>query len=125
MSQFDNRTVSAVVLGLFIIGVAAGFILYSTVKDDITIILWTVLIVGGLALVILSDMFTGKDTGFGPSESAYRAVVGAVCIVIGIVGMLFIFTDVDLWVLAAIFLIAIAVIGMAVALSNGRKEVSK
>lgn len=118
----NNRSLSAVVLGFFLISVAIGFIVYSATDYGWTIILWTTMLIFGIALLVMSFMYPKESGKFGPSDSIYRMVAGVLIAVVGLIGMLNTFTDLSLWILVAIFLIAIALLGIFVALTNGKKE---
>jgi len=118
----NNRTLSAVVLGSFLISLAIGLIVYAATDLGILIVLWTTLLIFGIALFALSFMYSAESGKFGPSEASYRMVGGILTAVVGLIGMLYTFTDVSIWILIAIFIIALAAVGMIVALTNGKKE---
>jgi len=81
-----------------------------------------VLLVMGAMLIMLSPFQKGASS-YGPSNSMYHVVGGSVLLSIGVIGIYCAFMDVELWVAAVAFLIAIAAIGIGAALANGRKEV--
>lgn len=121
----NSRTLSAVTLGMFIISLAAGLVVYSMTDAGVSTVLWTTALAFGICLCAVSTLHSGDETGFGPSESMYRLATGAVLAAIGLVGMLHSFTDVSDLILIALFLMIIAAIGIAVALVNGKKKESK
>jgi len=118
----NNKLLSAVTLGSFLISLAVGLIIYVATDCGLLTILWTVLLIFGIALFALSFMYSGESKGFGPSESSYRMVLGIILAVIGLIGILNTFTDVDILILVAIFIIAVVLIGIFTALMNGKKE---
>ncbi|MDR1955159.1 MAG: hypothetical protein LBP82_04330 [Candidatus Methanoplasma sp.] len=118
----NNRTLSAVTVGAFIISLAIGLIVYAVTDLGFTIILWTAMLIFGIVLFAMSFMYPGASGKFGPSGSSYAMVMGILVAVIGLVGMLYTFTDLSVWILIAIFLIALAAVGISVALMNGKKE---
>jgi peptidoglycan/LPS O-acetylase OafA/YrhL len=118
----NNRTLSAMTLGSFLISLGIGIILYVATDYGLMIILWTTLLIFGIALLALSFMYSAESGKFGPSESSYRMVAGTLTAVVGFIGMLNTFADVSIWILAAIFIIALALVIMIVALINGKKE---
>ncbi|MCL2295817.1 MAG: hypothetical protein FWC29_01885 [Methanomassiliicoccaceae archaeon] len=117
----NNKTLSAVALGSAIIALGIGLIVY-VVTDKLMMVLWTALLIFGIALLALSFLYSSKSGKFGPSESIYRMVLGILLAVVGVIGMLHTYTDVSVWILIAIFLIALALVGIVVALMNGKKE---
>ncbi|MDR2698310.1 MAG: hypothetical protein LBB30_01360 [Candidatus Methanoplasma sp.] len=118
----NNKTLSAVTLGAFVISLAVGLIIYAATDCGLIVILWTTLLLFGIALFALSFMYSGESRGFGPSESVYRMTMGIIAAVVGLIGMLYTFTDVGILILAAIFIIVLALVGVFVALTNGKKE---
>ncbi len=118
----NNRTLSAVTLGLFLVSLAVGLIVFVATGLGAAIILWTTMLIFGIALLAMSFMYSGESGKFGPSDSIYRMVGGILVAVIGLIGMLYTFTDLSIWILVAIFLIALALVGISVALVNGKKE---
>ncbi|MCL1811257.1 MAG: hypothetical protein FWG41_03445 [Methanomassiliicoccaceae archaeon] len=117
----NNRTLSAVTLGSLIIALAVGLIVYVA-TDEWTMILWTTLLIFGIALFALSFLYPSESGKFGPSESLYRMVLGILLAVVGIVGILSVYTDLSSLILVAILLIALALVGIMAALMNGKKE---
>ncbi|MCL1979154.1 MAG: hypothetical protein FWG60_03240 [Methanomassiliicoccaceae archaeon] len=120
----NNRTLSAVTLGSLIIALAIGLIFYAATDCGWMMIIWTTMLIFGIALFALSFLYPGESGKFGPSESIYRMVLGILIAVAGVIGILNTYTDVSIWILAAIFLIAVALVGITVALINGKKEES-
>jgi phosphatidylglycerophosphate synthase len=114
---------SAVTLGSFLISLGIGIIVYVATDYGLMIILWTTLLIFGIALLALSFMYSAESGKYGgPSESTFRMVAGILLAVVGFIGMLNMFTDVSLWILLAIFIIALAIVIIFVALTNGKKE---
>jgi hypothetical protein len=65
----------------------------------------------GLTIAALSHMYSAAPDKFGPSESAYRLIVGAVIALIGAMIVL-VGLEVELYVVIAILIIGIAAIGL-------------
>ncbi len=118
----NNKTLSAIVLGSFIVSLAIGLIIFALTDLGLMIVVWTVALLFGIDLFVLSFIYPGERGKFGPSESSYRMVVGAITAAVGLIGMLYTFTDLSVWILIAIFLIILAVVIIGVALMNGKKE---
>lgn len=124
MTELNSRTLSAVKLGVFIIAFAIGILLYMAVKKDVLVIVWGTLLIFGIALCILSGLSSNATTGTGPSDLMYNLVIGAVLTLVGLAGLLYSMTSLGLVYIAVIVLIGIAVIGIAAALINNKKEAS-
>jgi hypothetical protein len=118
----NKNTLSAVTLGLLLLSVAAGIIVWQVTGEVIGVALCTMLLIFGIGLFALSFLDSGVPGKFGPSEATYKLVIGIIIAVFGTAGLLNIFTDLNIWILVAIVIIAIAVLGIAVALTNGKKE---
>jgi hypothetical protein len=117
----NNKTLSAVTAGSLVIALAVGLIVY-VVTDKWIMILWTFLLIFGIALFALSFLYPRESGKFGPSESSYMMVMSILPAAVGAKGLLNTCTDISNWILIAIFLIALALAGMTVALMNGKKE---
>jgi hypothetical protein len=115
----NSRTTSAVTLGLIIIALAVGLIVYH-LTDSIPGGIAVIILVAGIALASTSLGFSGTPDKYGPSDSLYRLVVGLVVAVIGVIILVYAFTDLSAIILVAIFLIAIALIGIFAAVFNGK-----
>ena len=64
-----------------------------------------------LTIAVLSHMYSAAPEKFGPSESAYRLVMGAIVTLIGAIIILY-GLEVELYVVIAILIIGIAAIGL-------------
>jgi len=117
----NNRTLSAVTAVSAIIALAVGLIVY-VITDELMMILWTALLIFGIALLALSFLCSSESGKFGPSESINRFVWGALMAVIGAMGILSTYADINIWILVAIFLIAMALVGTVALYVNGKKE---
>jgi hypothetical protein len=124
MTELNNRTLSAVSLGVFIIALAIGFLAYMALDKGVLVILWVTALIFGVALCLMSSLFSDKTTGAGPSDRMYRLAVGAFVALVGLVGLIYTATTVDWIYVLVIFLIGIALIGITVALINNKKEAS-
>jgi len=118
----NNNTTSAVIIGSAIIAVAVGLIVYAAIGGSVTIVLWISTLIFGMSLVALSFLSSNKSGKFSPSEFIYRFVNGVLIAVFGAMGLLYIYADVSNWILVAIFLIALALLGIAAAVVSGKRE---
>jgi hypothetical protein len=114
-----SNTLSAVTLGLAIMALAAGLIAYYATSDALAAIGIAVLIIGAL-VAATSVGYSAAPDKFGPSARSHRLATGLVAAVAGAV-LLLAWLGVDAIILAAIFIIGVAAIGIAVALSNDRE----
>lgn len=124
MTEMNNRTLSAIKLGVFIIALAMGILLYMVVKKNILVIAWGTLLIFGIALCILSRLDSNINTSAGPSNMIYNLAVGSVLALTGFTGLLYSLTDIGIIYAAVIMLVGIALIGIAIALINNKREAS-
>jgi hypothetical protein len=117
----NKNTLSAVTLGLLLLSVAAGIIVWQ-ITDEGPGALCVIMLIFGIGLIALSFLDSGVPSKFGPSESTYKLVIGTIIAAFGIAGLLGIFAGLNIWILAALIIIVIAVLGMIIALTNGKKE---
>jgi hypothetical protein len=115
----NNRTTSAVTLGLVIIALAVGLIVYY-LTDSIPGGIAVTILVAGIAVASTSIGYSGTPDKYGPSDLLYRLVAGLVVAVIGVIILIYAFTDLSAIILVAIFLVAIALIGIFAAIFNGK-----
>ncbi|MDD3379298.1 MAG: hypothetical protein PHG86_04855 [Candidatus Methanomethylophilaceae archaeon] len=116
----NNKTMSAVLLGAAIIALAIGLIIYSVVRKDFFVIIWSFALIFGIAICITVSAYSNAEK-HGPSEMMYRLSTGMVMVLIGIIGFINIFASIDALILIAIFLIGLAFIGITVAITNNKK----
>jgi hypothetical protein len=110
----------AVTLGLVIIALAVGLIVYYLTENALGAVGVVVLIAGAVTSVLALGYSATPDK-FGPSEAMYRLAAGAVAADVGVVLLLAAFTSLGAVILVAIFLIILAVVGISVALINGKE----
>ena len=115
------RTREAVVAAFVLIALALAVIVYGATDAGVTGSLAAFLIVAGIGIAVMSALFDSTPDKFGPSEMIYRLVVGVIIFAVGLVCLLFAF-DVSTYVIVAVFIIIIAVLGLCVALVNGKKS---
>jgi len=118
----NTRTLSAVTLGAFLLSFAIGLIA-GMITDNI--IFGTVcisILIFGIALAAISLLYSGGHSNFGPSEGMYKMVSGIMLAATGLIGTLAVYTDISLTILAAIFIVILALAIIIVALINGKKE---
>lgn len=119
----NNRTLSAITLGSFLISLAIGLIVFAVTGGELTTVLWITMLIFGIALLIMSFRYSGEDRKFGPSDSIYRMTAGIIIAIAGLIGLLNVFIPgLSMLISVAIFLVAVALVGIFVAVTNGKKE---
>jgi len=118
----NKNTLSAVTLGLLLLSVAAGIIVWQVANEGPEVALCVIMLIFGIGLLALSFLDSGVPSKFGPSESIYKLVIGIIIAVFGIAGLLGIFAGINVWILVALIIIVIAVLGIIIALTNGKRE---
>ncbi|MGE4213079.1 MAG: hypothetical protein AB7E75_07005 [Candidatus Methanomethylophilaceae archaeon] len=116
--KLANRTLSAVIGSMFLIAVVIGLVAYSVMDEGIDIILWVVLMIMGLTFAVLSPMQRGGTTNFGPSNSDYNLVLGALMLVIGLAGYTWFHTDLGWLAPVALILLTVAAVGIVITIKN-------
>lgn len=115
------RTREAVVAAFVLIALALAVIIYGATDAGLLGAFAAFLIVTGIGLAVMSVMFDSTPDKFGPSEMMYRMVFGTLLFVAGLACLLYTF-DVKGYVILAVVILAIAVIGLCAALVNGKKS---
>ena len=105
------RTHQAIVVCGLLIAVAVVVLLAGFFELNILVAAGVLILAVGLTIAVLSHMYSAAPEKFGPSESAYRLVIGAIVALIGAIIILY-GLEVELYVVIAIFIIGIAAIGL-------------
>ncbi len=112
----SQRTWSAVSVGVLLLSVALGILLYMETGDGLDA-LWMVFIVFGVYLAFTA-LFKGRDEdGFGPSESDLSVVGGSLLAGVGAAGLVYSLTD-EVMYTAVVIIVVIAVVGIIMAVKN-------
>lgn len=114
------RVRGVVITAVALIGIAVGALLYGLADVGITVAIGVILIILGIDILAVGSTYSAEPDKFGPSEGMYRVAVGSVIALIGAI-MVIVGYDVNIWVAVAVFIIGIALIGLATGLVNGRK----
>ncbi len=115
------RVRGVVITAVALIGIAVGALLYGLADVGITVAIGVILAILGLDIFAVGSTYSAEPDKFGPSEKMYRAAMGLVITLIGAI-MVILGYDVNIWVAVAVFIIGIALIGLATGLMNGRKS---
>ena len=112
----NARTWNAISVGVLLLAVALGIILY-VVTEDILSTFATILLVYGVYMAAMSFAKKGGEDNFGPSESDAALAAGAVIAGIGAACFAYIFSD-SVYITVAVLIIVLAVVGITMAVKN-------
>ena len=115
------RTREAVVAAFVLIALAFAVIVYGATDTGFVGALSAFLIVAGIGIAVMSALFDSTPDKFGPSEMIYRLVFGILLLAAGLAGLMYKF-DVSTYIIVAVVIIIIAVLGLCVALVNGKNS---
>lgn len=114
------RTRGALTLGIAIIGIAVALLAYFAANVGAAPAVGIFLLFVGGGLLAMCIGYTSAPDKFGPSERDYRLVWGLLVIIVGIVLILTYFDLAWYWYVATL-IIAVALVGMIMAVINSRK----
>ena len=115
------RTKQALVAAFVLIAVALAVIIYGATGLGAKGAVGVLLLIIGVGIAAMSLMFSGEPDKFGPSEKVFRLVMGVIIALVGAVILLW--TAGAAWyILAAVLLIGIALLGAFTAVSNSKKS---
>ena len=112
----NARTWNAISVGVLLLAVALGIILY-VVTEDILSTFATILLVYGVYMAAMSFAKKGEEDNFGPSESDAALAAGAVIAGIGAACFAYTFSD-NVYITVAVLIIVLAVVGITMAVKN-------
>jgi len=114
------RTRQALVGAFILIAAALAIVIYGATDRGALAAAGIVSRGVGIGIAALSLMFSGTPDKFGPSERVYRLVAGVLLAIIGAVLLLHGF-GAAWYILIAVLLIGIAILGALTAISNSKK----
>lgn len=124
MKNINGKTLQAISLGAFLISLAAAFAAYKLLDAGIMVIFWVTALAYGIFLCFASGLRSETPGKFGPSDSMQTVAVGSVTALIGFLGLLYTAGADWIYIISAL-LAGVALIGITIALVNGRREESK
>ena len=110
------RTWAGLTAGAFLISIALALMVYYF-TNDLANILWTILIVFGAYMAVSSVLRSGKEHGFGPSDSDVTVIAGVILLGLGIAGLSHSYTH-SVLITAVIIILVVAFAGMAMVVKN-------
>ena len=112
----NPRTWNAIAVGMLLIAIALGVILYFYTGDLLNAFS-AILLVFGLYIATTSFARKGGEDNFGPSASDAVMAAGGIVAGVGVTGFVYSLSG-EVLITAAVLIIIVAVIGIAMALKN-------
>ena len=107
--RLDTRRSYGLLAGVIIASLALGLIVWKVGDFGPQAIAYTMFVVIG-AFLVISSFFKDSTLDFAPSESSYYLVVGTLLATVGVLGFVDMLTDVEVWVLVAVFILIFALL---------------
>lgn len=112
----NPRTWNAIAVGVLLIAVAVGLVLYY-VTEDLLNTFAAILLVFGLYIAASSFARRGGEENFGPSAADAAMAAGGIVAGVGVTCFAYAFSG-DVLITVAVLIIIVAVIGIAMAVKN-------
>ena len=109
--RIDTRRSYGLLAGVIIASVALGLIVWKVADLEFQSIFYTMFVVIGVYLFIAS-FFADAKLDFAPSDSSFYLVIGTLLATVGALGFVDLLTDVEMWVLVAVFILVFALLIM-------------
>ena len=109
--RIDTRRSYGLLAGVIIASVALGLIVWKVADLEFQSIFYTMFVVIGVYLFIAS-FFADAKLDFAPSDSSFYLVIGTLLMTVGALGFVDLLTDVEMWVLVAVFVLVFALLIM-------------
>ena len=109
--RIDTRRSYGLLAGVIIASVALGLIVWKVADLEFQSIFYTMFVVIGVYLFIAS-FFADAKLDFAPSDSSFYLVIGTLLTTVGALGFVDLLTDVEMWVLVAVFILVFAILIM-------------
>ena len=109
--RIDTRRSYGLLAGVIIASVALGLIVWKVADLEFQSMIYTMFIVIGVYLFIAS-FFADAKLDFAPSDSSFYLVIGTLLTTVGALGFVDLLTDVEMWVLVAVFILVFAILIM-------------
>ena len=109
--RIDTRRSYGLLAGVIIASVALGLIVWKVADLEFQSIFYTMFVVIGVYLFLVS-FFKDASLDFAPSDSSFYLVTGTLLATVGILGFVDLLTDVEMWVLVAVFILVFALLIM-------------
>lgn len=107
--RINTRRSYGLLAGIIIASVAIGLIVWKVGNYEPQSIFYTMFAVIGVYLIIAS-FFQDAKLDFAPSDSSFYLVTGVLLATVGVLGFVDMLTDIEIWVLVAIFILIFALL---------------
>lgn len=107
--RINTRRSYGLLAGVLIASVALGLIIWKVGDLGVQSIFYTIFAVTG-AYLIIASFFQDARLDFAPSDSSFYLVTGTLLATVGALGFVDMFTDVDIWILVAVFVLVFAIL---------------
>lgn len=112
----NPRTWNAIAVGVLLVAVAIGLILFYVTGDALTT-LATILLVFGLYIAASSFARKGGEDNFGPSSADAAMAAGGIVAGVGVMCFAYVYSG-SVLITVAVLIIIVAVIGISMAIKN-------
>ena len=107
--RIDTRRSYGLLAGVIIASVALGIVVWKAADLEFQSIFYTMFVVIGVYL-FLASFFADAALDFAPSDSSFYLVIGTLLTTVGVLGFVDLLTDVEMWVLVAVFVLVFAIL---------------
>ena len=107
--RIDTRRAYGLLAGIIVASVALGLVVWKIGDFDWPAIFYTMFVVIGVYLFIVS-FFMDAALDFAPSDSSFYLVIGTLLTTVGVLAFVDLLTDVEMWLLVAIFIFVFALL---------------
>ena len=107
--RIDTRASYGLLAGVLIASVALGLIVWKLGGYGVQSVFYTIFVVVG-AYLIVASFFKEAKLDFAPSDSSFYLVIGTLLATVGALGFVDMLTDVEMWVLVAVFILIFALL---------------
>ena len=107
--RINSRRSYGLLAGVLIASVALGLIVWKMCDFGFQSVFYTIFAVTGVYLIIAS-FFQDAKLDFAPSDSSFYLVIGTLLATVGVLGFVDMTTDVEIWVLIAVFILVFAIL---------------
>lgn len=119
--KISKRNIQAVTVATLIIVLAIAALLIGMTDASWTVALYVVLLGLGLILIIRSFVLPNEWDFAGPNASDISIALGVIILMAGVIGMISVYLTSNAWVLAAVFLIAVALVILMMVMRNKKR----
>jgi uncharacterized membrane protein HdeD (DUF308 family) len=123
--RINARSDLAITAGVFVLAVAVGIVSYFLFSGFGVIgAIGTAVLIFGAYMLVRAVFASGEEKGFGPSSRSYGLVWGVLLVAIALCAIISATVPgVSVWIYVAVILLAIAMLAIALGVSN-KKELN-